>query len=74
MRSLAIGVAVLLSLGLSACASTGGHKGMARSSYDGDIDYGKVIAVNQWALTRHATVVWINYPVRVQKSVAANDG
>jgi hypothetical protein len=30
--------------------------------------------VNQWALKRHATVVWINYPVRVQKSVAANDG
>ncbi len=23
---------------------------------------GKVVAVNDWALRRHATVMWINYP------------
>jgi hypothetical protein len=36
---------------------------MARgSSIDRDVDYGKVVAVNEWALRRHATVVWVNYP------------
>jgi hypothetical protein len=36
---------------------------MARgSSMDDDIDVGKVVAINQWAVRRHASVVWINYP------------
>jgi hypothetical protein len=73
MRSLAIGMAVLLCMGLSACAGSGGRNGVARSSYDGDIDYGKVIAVNQWALRRHATVMWVNYPTRPER-LARNDG
>jgi hypothetical protein len=69
-----MGVAVLLCLGLTACAGSHGRNGVARaSSYDGDIDYGKVIAVNQWALRRHATVVWINYPTRPER-LARNDG
>jgi hypothetical protein len=29
---------------------------------DEDIDLGKVIAVNEWAVRRHASVVWVNYP------------
>ena len=70
MRSLAIGMAMLLCLGLSACAGTAGN---ARNNAAGNnIDYGKVLAVNQWAVRRHATVVWIQYPVRRDKS--HNDG
>ena len=49
------------------------RQGVARTSYDGDIDYGKVIAVNQWALRRHATVMWVNYPTRPER-LARNDG
>lgn len=63
MRTLAIGAAVVLCLAVSACAGTGGRNGMARgSSMDDDIDVGKVVAINQWAVRRHASVVWINYP------------
>jgi hypothetical protein len=29
---------------------------------DDDVDVGKVVAVNEWALNRHATVMWVNYP------------
>jgi len=32
------------------------------STMDNDIDVGKVLAVNEWAERRRATVVWINYP------------
>ena len=31
---------------------------------DDNIDYGKVIAVNQWAERKGALVVWVNYPTR----------
>jgi len=63
MRILATGVAVVLCLAVSACAGTSGSNGMTRmSSMDADVDYGKVIAVNDWAVRRHATVVWVNYP------------
>ncbi|GAA0715015.1 hypothetical protein [Dokdonella soli] len=65
MKWLAIGAAAAVSLGLSACAGSAGRNGIARSgSMDSDIDYGKVVAVNQWAERRHATVVWVNYPTR----------
>lgn len=73
MRSLTLGMALLLGLGLSACAATGGRDGIARSAHGDDIDYGKVIAVNQWALRRHATVMWVNYPTRPER-LARNDG
>lgn len=63
MRTLATGAAIVLCLAVSACAGTGGRNGMARgSSLERDVDYGKVVAVNEWALRRHATVVWVNYP------------
>jgi hypothetical protein len=29
---------------------------------DNDIDAGKVLSVNEWAVRRHATVMWVNYP------------
>lgn len=63
MRTLAVGAAVVLCLAVSACAGTGGSNGLARESrMDSDIDVGKVVTVNQWAVHRHASVVWVNYP------------
>lgn len=65
-RSILVALAGI-SLGLGGCASTGGSR-MTNSQYGPDVDVGKVIAVNQWALTKGATVVWVNYP---QKSKTA---
>jgi hypothetical protein len=63
MKSLAAGLAILGTLALSACAGTSGPNGIARDSNVGaQVDVGKVVAVNQWALRRGAHVVWINYP------------
>lgn len=64
MRLPATGAAVVLCLAVSACAGTSGSNGMTRgmSGMDADVDYGKVVAVNDWAVKRHATVVWVNYP------------
>jgi hypothetical protein len=63
-------MAILLCLGVSACAGTAGNtRGTAAGN---NIDYGKVLAVNQWAMRRHATVVWLQYPMRRDK--APNDG
>jgi len=71
MRTLATGTAIVLCLAVSACAGTGGSNGIARGSrMDSDVDYGKVVAVNEWAVRRHATVVWINYP---KKSMRMKD-
>ncbi len=58
-----IGTAIVVCLGLSACAAT--PQRIARGA-DGamvsDVDAGKIAAVNQWAWQRGATVVWVNYP------------
>ena len=71
MRTLAMGAAIVLCLAASGCAGTAGPNGFARgSSMDSDIDYGKVLAVNEWAERRRATVVWINYP---KKSAHSKD-
>ncbi len=64
MRTLAISLLVATCFGLSACAGLVGPNGSTRPVHlGGEIDYGKVIAVNQWAERRGATVLWINYPV-----------
>lgn len=62
MRTLAIGTAIVMCLAVSACAGTGTRNDMVRGSMDNDVDYGKVLAVNEWAERRRATVVWVNYP------------
>jgi hypothetical protein len=60
---LATGTAIVLCLAVSACAGTGGANGASKmSNMDADVDVGKVIAVNDWAMRRHASVVWVNYP------------
>lgn len=63
MKMFAIGAGLVLCLGLTACAGTASNSRLAhhQSMYD-DVDYSKIITVNQWALKRGATVVWINYP------------
>jgi len=66
MKSRAIGMAMLLCLGVSACA---GHA--TRRNAD-TIDINKVITVNQWAAKRHATVVWVNHPQK--REPQHNDG
>ena len=65
MRMLATGTAVVLCLAVSACAGTGGAKNVSKMSpMDADVDYGKVVAVNDWAVRRHAAVGWVNYPTK----------
>ena len=65
MKVLAMSAAVVVCLGLSACADSMGRNGIYRSEPLGrEIDVGKVIAVNQWAERKGAIVVWVNYPVR----------
>jgi hypothetical protein len=68
MRMLAMGVAIVLCLAVSACAGTGGSNGAGITKSDSEIDVGKVIAVNEWALRRHATVMWVNYPKKARES------
>ena len=63
MKSLAAGLAILGCLGLPACAGTSGPNGVTRySNIGGEVDVGKVVTVNQWALQRGAKVMWVNYP------------
>jgi len=50
-----------MSLVLDGCASMGDAQ-RANAGYDSNVDMGKVVAVNQWAETKGAKVVWINYP------------
>jgi hypothetical protein len=55
-------VVVLMSLALGACASAGNLRHAAQADADDDYDADKVAAVNQWAHTKGATEIWINYP------------
>lgn len=72
MKSLAISVAIALCFGLSACAGGMGQNGISRSEPAGhEVDMGKVAAVNQWAQTKGATVIWLNYPLRASRGRTA---
>jgi hypothetical protein len=71
MRTLAIGATVVLCLAVSACAGTGGRNALvADGKMDAELDVNKVVTVNQWAVRRHASVVWVNYP---KKALPAKD-
>jgi hypothetical protein len=72
MRTLAIGTTVVLCLAVSACAGTGGGYGAGITKSDSQIDVGKVITVNEWAVRRHATVVWVNYPKKLPNAKDTN--
>ncbi|MBS0581724.1 MAG: hypothetical protein JSS42_01320 [Proteobacteria bacterium] len=50
-----------MSLALAGCAATGGAR-HANDGYGSDVDMGKVVAVNQWAETKGARIMWINLP------------
>ena len=67
MKFLAISLAVLSCLGLSACAANSGRNGMTRANPVAKVDQGKIAAVNAWALQRGAQVHWVNYPTRVEQ-------
>jgi hypothetical protein len=63
MKAFAIGAAVVMCLGVSACAGVATRSPAARGGPLGaDVDYGKVIAVNEWAQRRGATLMWVHYP------------
>lgn len=51
-----------MGFGLVACGASAGKNGIAKRDVDGDIDYGKVAAVNHWAHRRGYDVHWINLP------------
>ncbi|HET6545201.1 MAG TPA: hypothetical protein VFG55_00470 [Rhodanobacteraceae bacterium] len=54
-------VMIVMCLGLGACA---GSNGFVRGGpQDQRLDYGKILAVNEWAKTRGATVLWLHYPM-----------
>lgn len=57
-------------LAMGGCAAIGGSR--ATSYYGSDVDIGKVIAVNQWAETKGATVVWVNYPRKAKTAESSN--
>jgi len=59
-RSIVLFVAGM-SLALGGCASIGGTQ-QANYEVRTDVDMGKVIAVNQWAETKGARIMWINLP------------
>lgn len=71
MRRSILVALVGISLVLGGCASTGGLR-MANSQYGSDVDMGKIIAVNQWAQTKGATVVWVNYPQKPKNAESSN--
>jgi len=64
MRRAAI-VAVGCALVLSACAGINTGPSMSKTGTPGvDTDMVKMATVNQWALDKGATVVWIHYPTK----------
>jgi hypothetical protein len=74
MKMPAIAAAAVVCLALSACAGTPSKSGYVRRG-DGELDLVKVIGVNQWARNRHASVLWVNYPVKSKASKdAEKDG
>lgn len=54
-----------LTSALCACASTGGPRYSEQPATDSNVyDATKVAVVTEWAKTKGATVIWINYPTK----------
>ena len=56
IRSFLAAAGVLFALG--ACTTTAPRHDTAAAR----VDAGKVVAVDQWAERKHATVLWVHYP------------
>jgi hypothetical protein len=56
----------LLCIALAGCAGTPPRNKFS----DDENDVQKIVSVNQWALSRGATVVWLHYPQKQQRSDA----
>lgn len=63
MKAFAIGAAVVMCLGVTACAGVDTRSSQSHDPALGpDTDYAKILAVNQWAQRRGATLMWVHYP------------
>lgn len=72
MRSLPMVVAAVVCVGLSACAANPQRVPVDREQMqNSDVDWGAVIAVNQWAERRGATLRWIHYPTTRKHDVGS---
>ena len=60
-----------LCLVMGGCASMGPAT-RPNHGFSSDVDVGKVIAVNQWAETKGATIVWVNYPQKNKTAESSN--
>ena len=65
-----IGV-VAMAVCLCGCATPAARYNPEAWYTPSDVDIGKIAAVNQWAQTHGATVMWINYPPK-PKDVQGN--
>ena len=55
--------AAMCALALGACAGMPSGPSQSKTATPGvDTDVVKVASVNDWAMHRHATVVWLHYP------------
>ena len=79
MKTPAIAAAAVVCLALTACSGAPTKHGYVHRD-DSELDLVKVIGVNQWARNRHASVLWVNYPVKskalkeADKGTAGGDG
>lgn len=64
MNACTVLLIAIASGGTAACSGTAGSGANVRPVTSGvEVDYIKMITVNQWAHQRGATVLWINYPM-----------
>ena len=63
MKSLPMLAAAVVCVGLAGCAANPQRVADEREQMqNSDVDWGAVVAVNQWAQRRGATLRWIHYP------------
>ena len=67
-----IGV-VAMAVCLCGCATPAARYNPEAWYTPSDVDIGKIAAVNQWAQTHGATVMWINYPPKPKSILTAGN-